>query len=214
MSGITILGGTGYAGHHIAAEAAARGHQVTAVARRAPMEPLEGVSYVAGDATRRELLKDLVAKSDVVILAISGRGDMRGRVVEVAAQLIPLAARQGVRLGVLGGAGSLKVSEDGPRLIDSEAFPDELKPESIEMIQVLEDLEAAEDSLQWFYVSPAARFGAGNPGERTGSYRTSTAVLMYDDAGRSELSGADLAIAVLDEVEHPRHRDQRFAVGY
>lgn len=214
MSRITILGGTGYAGHHIAAEAASRGHQVTAVARRAPQEPLEGVNYVTGDATQTEFVQDLMAETDVVILTISGRGDMHGRVVEVAAQLIPLAARLGVRLGVLGGAGSLKVSEDGPRLIDTEAFPAELKPESIEMIQVLEDLEAAEDSLQWFYISPAARFGAHDPGERTGSYRTSVDVLVHDDDGRSELSGADLAIAVLDEVDHPRHRDQRFAVGH
>lgn len=214
MSRITVLGGTGYAGQHIAAEATARGHHVIAVARQAPKEPLDGVSYVTGDVTRPEFLEDLLAKTDVVILALSARGDMRGRVVEVAAELIPSAARHNVRLGVLGGAGSLKVSEDGPRLIDTDAFPAEWKPESIEMIQVLEDLEAAEDTLQWFYISPAASFGVNHPGERTGGYRTTGDVLMYDDAGRSELSGADLAIAVVDEVEQHRHRNHRFAVGY
>ncbi len=214
MSHITVLGGTGYAGSHIAAEAASRGHDVVAVSRHAPENPLEGVKYVTGDATSRELLSDLVSTTDVVLLTLAPRADMLGKVVQVAAALVPLAARHGVRVGVLGGAGSLKVSEDGPRLIDTDAFPAEFKPESIEMIEVLEDLRAADESLEWFYISPAAGFGGYNPGERKGTYRTGGDVLINDDAGNSELSGADLGIAFIDEVEKPKHRNERFAVAY
>jgi len=214
MSHITVLGGTGYAGGHIAAEAASRGHEVVAVSRRAPEDPLEGVSYVTGDATSPELLADLVSKTDVVLLTLAPRGDMLGKVAEVAATLIPLAAKHGVRLGVLGGAGSLKVSDDGPRLIDTDAFPKEFKPESIEMIEVLEDLRAADEALKWFYISPAAGFGGYNPGERRGTYRTGGDVLLNDDAGNSDLSGADLGLAFIDEVEKPQHRNERFAVAY
>lgn len=214
MSHITVLGGTGYAGSHIAAEAASHGHDVVAVSRRAPENPIEGVNYVTGDATSRDLLADLVSKTDVVLLSLAPRGEMLGKVIQVAAVLIPLAAQHGVRVGVLGGAGSLKVSEDGPRLIDTDAFPAEFKPESIEMIEVLEDLRAADESLEWFYISPAAGFGGYNPGERKGTYRTGSDVLINDDAGNSDLSGADLGIAFIDEVEKPKHRNERFAVAY
>ncbi|GAA1142356.1 NAD(P)-dependent oxidoreductase [Nesterenkonia lutea] len=214
MSHITILGGTGYAGRHIAAEAVSRGHDVVVVARRAPENQLDGVSCVTGDATNQDFLADLVSKTEVVIFTLAPRGDMLGKVVQVARKLIPLAAQHGVRLGVLGGAGSLKVSEDGPRLIDTDAFPAEFKPESTEMIEVLEDLRAAEDSLQWFYISPAAGFGGYNPGERKGTYRTGGDILISDDDGKSDLSGADLGIAFVDEVEEPQHRNARFAVAY
>ncbi|GAA1816130.1 NAD(P)-dependent oxidoreductase [Nesterenkonia flava] len=214
MAHITILGGTGYAGRHIAQEAASRGHDVVAVARRAPEEQLEGVSYVTGDITDENFLQDLVSKTDVVILSVAPRGEMQGKVLDVAQTLIPLGLEAGVRLGVIGGAGSLHVSEGGPRLIDTEQFPDDFKPEAFEMITVWEKLQGSDESLDWFYVSPAAGFGAYNPGERRGTYRLGKDVLLTDENGASELSAADLAIALVDEIERPAHRRTRFAVAY
>ena len=35
-----------------------------------------------------------------------------------------------------------------------------------------------------------------------------------DDAGESYISGPDLAVAVVDEIENPKHRRERFTVGY
>ena len=49
MSRITVIGGTGYAGSAIVAEAAARGHQVTALSRSLPGAPIPNVTYVQGD---------------------------------------------------------------------------------------------------------------------------------------------------------------------
>jgi uncharacterized protein len=51
MSRITIIGGTGFAGSAIAAEAAGRGHQVAALSRSLPEAPIPHVTYVQGDAT-------------------------------------------------------------------------------------------------------------------------------------------------------------------
>ena len=214
MARITVLGGTGYAGPHIAKEAAARGHDVLAVSRKAPEDPVEGVSYVSGDVLDEGFLKDLAAKSDLLMLALSPRGDMQGRVIEAARTLIPVAAAAGVRVGVIGGAGALRVSEGGPRLIDTEDFPEEIKPESFEMLDVLEALQASEDSLDWFYIHPAAGFGSFHPGERRGAYRVGGEVLLSDRKGRSEISGADFALAILDEIEKPVHRRRRFSAAY
>ncbi len=214
MARITVLGGTGYAGSHIAKEAAARGHDVLAVSRKAPEDPVEGVSYVSGDVLDEGFLKDLAAKSDLLMLALSPRGDMQGRVIEAARTLIPVAAAAGVRVGVIGGAGALRVSEGGPRLIDTEDFPEEIKPESFEMLDVLEALQASEDSLDWFYIHPAAGFGSFHPGERRGAYRVGGEVLLSDSEGRSEISGADFALAILDEIEKPVHRRRRFSAAY
>jgi putative NADH-flavin reductase len=39
-------------------------------------------------------------------------------------------------------------------------------------------------------------------------------VVVTDDDGESYISGADFAVAVLDEIENPKHTGERFTVGY
>ncbi|WP_432484847.1 NAD(P)-dependent oxidoreductase [Kineococcus esterisolvens] len=213
MARVTVLGGTGYAGSRIARELAARGHAVTTVSRTVPERASEGVRHVAGSVLDRDFLERVVA-GDVVVSALAPRGELAGEVRGVLRDVAALAQRKGVRLGVVGGAGSLRVSEDGPRLLDTEAFPEEFKPEAQEAAEVLEDLRGADEALDWFYVSPAAGFGAFAPGERTGSYRTGGDVLLTDEAGVSSISGDDFAIAVADEVERAAHRRRRFTVAH
>ena len=82
------------------------------------------------------------------------------------------------------------------------------------MLDVLEALQASEDSLDWFYIHPAAGFGSFHPGERRGAYRVGGEVLLSDRKGRSEISGADFALAILDEIEKPVHRRRRFSAAY
>jgi putative NADH-flavin reductase len=60
-------------------------------------------------------------------------------------------------------------------------------------------------------LSPAAYFG---PGERTGKFRLGADNLISDDKGQSLISMEDYAIAMVDELENPLHRKQRFSVGY
>ncbi|MFC6236215.1 NAD(P)-dependent oxidoreductase, partial [Leucobacter soli] len=124
------------------------------------------------------------------------------------------AAEAGVRLGVIGGAGSLLASEDGPRLVDTPAFDEEYKPEALEMGEVLDDLRVSPESLDWFLVSPAGDFGPWVAGEYTGEYRIGGDVLLTDEAGRSAIGGADFGVAVVDEIEEPAHHRARFTVAY
>jgi putative NADH-flavin reductase len=82
------------------------------------------------------------------------------------------------------------------------------------MAQVLGDLQASPAGVDWFGVSPAAGFGAFAPGPTLGHYRLGLDVLVSDEAGRSYISAGDLALAVIDEVDHPAHRRQRFTAAY
>jgi uncharacterized protein len=214
MVRITVLGGTGYAGAAVVAEAARRGHTVTSFSRRLPAQPADGAAYVNGSLLDPQTLVSAVTDADVVFETISPRGDMEGKLEGLVAQLIALADGAGVRLGVLGGASSLLVAEGGPRLFDVADTPPEVLPEVRTGIALLELLQQAPASLDWFYISPPARFGAWEPQVVTGRYRLSDDVLLKDEAGESYISAADLAVAVLDEIEIPRHHRQRFHVAH
>ncbi len=214
MARISVLGGTGYGGAHIVRAAAERGHTVISYSRSAPTDPVDGVTYVAGSVLDEGVLRQSVTDVDVVFDALSPRGELEGKLEGVVEQLAMLASDVGVRLGVLGGASSLHVSPGGPRLFDVKPPAPELLPEIQTGIDVLEILHNGPDDLDWFYLSPAAGFGSWAPGEATGQYRVSDDVLLVDASGDSNISGADLATAVVDEIENPAHRRQRFHAAY
>ncbi|OCG76542.1 NAD(P)-dependent oxidoreductase [Microbacterium sediminis] len=214
MTRIAVIGGTGYAGGHIVRTAADRGHEVISYSRTLPETPAPGVEYREADFTDAEAARAIVADADVVIVCAAPRGDMEGRVEGAVAQLAALAAEAGVRLGVIGGAGSLLVSEGGPRVMDGPDFPAAILPEAQEAGRMLDALRADDSGLDWFYVSPAAGFGSFAPGEPRGTYRVGGDVLLVDEAGESFVSGADFATALVDEIQEPAHRRQRFTVAY
>jgi putative NADH-flavin reductase len=68
-----------------------------------------------------------------------------------------------------------------------------------------------ESSIDWTYLSPSAFF---EPGRRTGKFRLGQDQLLTADDGKSSISMEDYAIALVDELEQPQHRRQRFTVGY
>lgn len=216
MARITVLGGTGYAGSNIVAVAKDRGHEVVAYSRNAPKAPLAGVDYRQGDLTDAEVLAEAVGGTDVVVSALSPRGDLAepGKLRNIEKRVAELAAANGVRFGVVGGAGSLLVAPDGPALFTTPDFPADYLAEAEELAGVLDDLRSAPEDLDWFYVSPAAGFGALAPGAATGKYRVGIDVLLVDANGVSDISGADFALAVVDEIEKPQHRRSRFTVAY
>ncbi|WP_316783301.1 NAD(P)-dependent oxidoreductase [Streptomyces sasae] len=214
MAVITVFGATGYAGGHIIDEALRRGHEVIAVNRTGSAEARPGVTPVAGSLDDEALVRDLAAKSDVLVVAVRGSVDGEPFLLPLVPSLLAAAAEGGARIGVVGGAGSLHTAEGGPQLIDSPDFPEAYKAEAGSHAQVLEALRATDTDAHWFYVSPAAEFGAWAPGERTGVFRVGGDVLLSDAEGRSFISGADYAIAFVDEIDKPTHRQARFSVAY
>ncbi len=133
MTRVTIIGGSGYAGAHIAEAAAVRGFDVTSVSRGEVAQQLAGVKYTQGSLLDPADRARILAAADVVVVAASPRGDMAGALRPAIAQLAAEADAAGVRLGVVGGAGSLLQSEGGDLVMNGPGFPDEIKPEAAEM---------------------------------------------------------------------------------
>ena len=210
---LSVIGGTGYTGSHIVSEAAMRSLEVTSFSRHLPRYPVKDATYQQADVLNSASLELAFEGADVVLVALSPRGAMLGQVRPAVIAIADMAAQHGVRLGVMGGAGSLKTSEDGPSLLESHQVPEAAVPESSEMAQVLYDLKSRDD-VDWFMICPALVYGENNPGIRTGQYRIDDDLLVTDGQGNSKISGADLAVAFLDEVTHPSHHRQRFSVGY
>ena len=70
--------------------------------------------------------------------------------------------------------------------------------------QVLAEYTAA-SGLEWTLLSPAPEIA---PGARTGNYVTG----LESPVGGA-ISTEDFAVAVLDEIEQPVHRQKRFTVA-
>ncbi|MFL0535255.1 NAD(P)-dependent oxidoreductase [Micrococcus luteus] len=206
MTAITVVGGTGYAGAAIVAEAARRGHTVTAISRTALGTQVEGVDYVTGDLTQS--VPD-IAGAEVVVAALSPRGDNAGKLRDAYRSLSQAAATNGARFVGVGGFSSLRPAEGAPRFVEGDDLPPEFAAEAREMNDILADLATGSVDVDWLFVSPAAEFGSHAPGEALGRYRVSGEVALFDQDGKSAISGADFARAVLDEIETPtRHRAQ------
>ncbi|NQE00564.1 NAD(P)-dependent oxidoreductase, partial [Staphylococcus xylosus] len=62
----------------------------------------------------------------------------------------------------------------------------------------------------WTFLSPSADFNA--EGIRTGSYQSGKDNLLVNSKGNSYISYPDFAIAILDEIENPQHKNERFTV--
>nr|WP_274637440.1 NAD(P)H-binding protein [Microbacterium bovistercoris] len=213
MARIVVIGGTGYAGGHIVAEAASRGHDVVSISRSAAEAPVDGVTYVQGSVLDLDALDGVLDGADAVVSAISPRGDMTDKVLDALRALEAKLSGTPTRLGVIGGAMGSLAAPGGPRLYDL-GVPPEYGNEPKVGVDSLELLEAADDGLDWFFVHPPKEFGAWVPGERTGRYRDGGDVVVEDADGKSFISGADFAIAVVDEIEAPAHHRSRFTVGY
>lgn len=211
---ITVIGAAGTVGSRVVAEAAARGHDVTAVVRdeaRAVGLPA-GVRVRTGDAADVADVARLGAGQDVVVAATRPPAGREHELVTTTKALLAGIPGTGARLLVVGGAGSLIVPGSGGRLEAED--PDLVAPQYRAIaragVQQLAACRAAAD-VDWTYLSPPAEM---LPGTRTGRYRRGGDELLTDAAGRSAISVEDLAVALLDEVEAPAHRRARFTVAY
>ncbi|BCJ36630.1 3-beta hydroxysteroid dehydrogenase [Actinocatenispora thailandica] len=210
MSRITVIGGTGYAGSAIVAEAASRGHQVTALSRSLPDAPVRNVTYVQGDATDAATLSAAIDGADAVVAALAPRGPLADTFREVNRTIARLTEAAGAALFVVGGYSSLRPAPGADRFVtDLSQVPAELHQEILAgAALVIEDLPATPTTLDWVFVSPALRFGAHVPGERLGRYRLGDDVAVAPGDGGA-ISAADYALGFVDLIEHgDRHRTQ------
>ncbi|HHJ1298581.1 NAD(P)-dependent oxidoreductase [Pseudomonas sp. P1B16] len=204
MSKIAIIGATGRAGSQLLEEALRRGHSVVAIARDpSRLQGRDGVTVKALDVKDSAALQAAVAGVDAVLSAA------HFATIDAHAIIEPVK-RAGVRrLLVVGGAGSLLLPS-GHRVIDSPDFPEAYKAEASAGVRFLEVLRQ-EQNLDWTFLSPSAEFVEG---ERSGHYTLGKDHLLIGADGKSWITFADYAIAMLDELEKPAHSRARFTVGY
>jgi putative NADH-flavin reductase len=200
---IAIFGAGGRAGRAAVEEARRRGHEVTAVVRDPDRHrdiTADGVRPVAGDITDAKAVAALAAGHDAVIAAAADLGVPAGDFFPAASRaLVAGMTESGVgRLVVVGLASGLE-TKDGVLLLDTPEHPQEYRDFCLGHVAGVEVLRAEGGALDWLVLSPSGDFDHG--GGRTGRYAVAPADM------ESRISYADLAVALLDEIERPtRHR--------
>lgn len=204
MEKIAVIAANGKAGRLIVEEAVKRGMDVTAVVRND--NHTNAQHAIIKDAF--DLTKEDLAGFDAVVSAFGvwdpNKMDELPREVKHLADLL---SGTNTRLLIVGGAGSLLVPGTYTALVDTPDFPDTAKPVVAAHQQTLNELRTRDD-VEWTYISPAADFQANGP--RTGEIQVGKDELLMDRHGKSEISYADYAIGMVDEIanEHPHLRER------
>lgn len=215
MAKIAVFGANGQIGNRIVREALDRGHEVVAVVRdpQKMTESEERLTVMTGDVLSPASVETVGKGVDVLVSAVGG-GDGPGHLatIEPAARSLITALRSlggdAPRLVFVGGAGSLR-TPDGTRVWEAEGLPETVLQIMHAHGDALEYLRTVDD-VEWTNISPAATI---EPGTRSGVYRTALDDLVVDGSGNSRISMEDYAVAVLDEIDNPRHLRERFTVG-
>ncbi|MCM0678245.1 NAD(P)H-binding protein [Micromonospora phytophila] len=213
MSNIVVFGAGGTAGSRVTTEAFNRGHRVTAAVRRPAATSYlpAGVSLVTADATSGQRVRELAPDADAMVVTIGG-GE-RGLWLNAARTLVgTLRGMPAAPRIIHVGGGATLLTPKGTRFLDEPDFPEEYRDAAQGQADALDFYRSSADGVSWTYVCPPPL--EFHPGERTGTYRTGTDQPVTDHEGRSVLSYEDLAVAVVDEIESPRHENARFTVAY
>ncbi len=212
---IALIGATGFVGAPVLAELLSRGHQVTALARTpSKFTPQTGLRVVAADALDARQVAQAATGHDAVVSAYNpgwSEPAIHDLHLQASQAIVEGVKAAGVkRLLVVGGAGSLYVAP-GLQLVDTPEFPAQYKQGALAAREALRQLQK-ENTLDWSFVSPPIGLA---PGERTGNYRIGADELLPGAGGQpAGISAADLAVAIVDELEQARHVRRRFTVAH
>jgi len=213
---IVIVGATGFIGSKLLAEAVSRGHVVTAITRSPDKLPKDDrIIPVPADVNDVHALTRYFHGQDAVIHAYApgrGLGAEESMEKQRAGTLSIIAAVKAAgikRLLAVGGAGSLEV-RPGVAHFETPEFPAAYQGGARATAQI-KDLLRSEKDLEWTFLCPSTNIF---PGERTGKFRLGGDQLLIGADGQSRISVEDYAVAMIDELENPKHTGHRFTVGY
>ncbi len=219
---IVVYGATGEVGSHIVREALQRGHRVTAVSRNPAQIEMQhpNLSAARGDLLDEASVVEIVTGSDVVVLSVRGVIGDSGRpqsalqfmAAEMLVDVLSPMGDRAPRLIHVGGSGSLEVE---PGVTFAAKLPRILLPKDLE-VEILGQMLALEfyrkvDDVNWTYITAPKNF---TNGPRTGVYRIGGDRALEDRLGRTRVSRADFAVALIDEAEQMKYPRQRISVAY
>lgn len=216
MKNVTLIGASGFVGTAILNELLLRGHKVTAVVRNPEKINVSNsnLRIVKADVSDTDAMTEACKDKDAIISAYNP-GWTNPNIYEETLRNYPLileAVRQsGVRrLLCVGGAGTLFCAP-GLRVVDSGVIPDAIMGGVRSLGEFYLNTLMNEKEIDWIFFSPA---GTLEPGKRTGKFRLGKDDLIVDENGNSHISVEDYAVAMVDELENPKHHYERFTIGY
>lgn len=213
MAKIVVFGGGGKVGRSIVAEAVRRGHQVTAVDQdeQAMSRLPKKADTVVGDATARDSVQRHAEGADAVVVAIGGSDrPVHANAARTIVEVIGRGGGNGPTILHVSSGGCLE-NADGERIVDTRDFPAAERKDALDQADALDVYRGAK-GVTWTCITPPPRnFG---PGKRREAYRTASDRPVTDAQGSTGISHDDFAMACCDEIEKPRFRNKRFAVGY
>ena len=214
---VALIGATGFVGSQILKELVERNQSIKAFARNVEKVPAsKNVATVALDVNNVQALATDLKGADVVISAFNAgwtNPNLYEDFIKGAKAIEEATKLAGVkRLIVIGGAGSLYVTDD-LQLVDTPDFPEQIKPGALAARDYYNILKEDND-LDWTMFSPAPEMHQGTSGTRLGTYRLGTDNPVFDADGHSILSVEDVAVVIADEVENAKFIKQRFTAAY
>lgn len=222
---IVIYGATGAIGSLIAQEALSRGDTVVGVARDPTKLKMSSPNYkaVAGDIADLDSFKRITQGADAVIISVLSKSEDHAPEKSVSARAAKVAveAYSGAPVSphVIQIGGAPTMYETREAMLAHMHLPAGSPMYGIIFGHLLALQTYRASHIKWTVLTPPLdiqgwKMGAPPQPHRTGKYRVSTTELVQDAQGHSAINVADLAVAAVDEAEHPRFIGQRFTVGY
>lgn len=213
---VVLIGASGFVGSALLKEALNRDFEVTAVVRHPEKINIqnEDLRIKKADVSSLEEVYEVCKGADAVLSAYNpgwNNPKIYEETIEVYLTIIDGVKKAGVnRFLMVGGAGSLFIAP-GIRLMDSGEVPENLLPGVKALGDFYLNFLMKEKEVDWVFFSPAADM---RPGVRSGRYRLGKDDMIVDIVGNSHISVEDYAAAMIDELEYPKHHQERFTIGY
>lgn len=216
MKKTALIGASGFVGDAILKELLSRGYEVEALVRNPENVKVQNPRLTVRKvdvADTKALAADLKGYDTVISAYNPGwaNSDIYSLTLQNYPRIVEAAKEAGVRrLLIVGGAGTLFCAP-GLRVVDSGAIPAEIMGGVRSLGEFYLDTLSKEKAIDWVFFSPA---GSLEPGEASGVYRLGKDDLIVDSEGNSRITVGDYAKAMVDELESPRHHQERFTIGY
>ena len=213
---VVLTGASGFVGSDILNEVLNRGFEVTAVVRHPAKIKIqnENLKVVKVDVSSLNEVAEVCKGADAVISAFNpgwSNPNIYDETIKVYLTIVNGIKKAGINRSLMvGGAGSLFIAP-GLRLMDSGEVPENILPGVKALGEFYLNFLNKEKKVDWVFFSPAADM---RPGVRTGRYRLGKDDMIIDIVGNSHISVEDYAAAMIDELEHPKHHQERFTIVY